>query len=201
MSYKYVRLNSQQGHVKQTVLIKWIGKKPKASYELYSNSLSSLYPSPHTATKSTKMQLLPFCMVVIVFFKLTVLLIIASSCVFMAQDQQSLTANLQELNSTVVPLDSNTLWLEHFSIRTHLPNKFWPSIRTRPHNSNTKTRGGRCAFPPVVGRSRLHFAVNTSLSWTAFKSLWPVVALVTPAPNPDYLLPTTSVNAAIFSGH
>ena len=49
--------------------------------------------------------------------------------------------------NTVVPLDSNTLWLEHFPIRTHLANKFWPPIRTRPLNSNTKTRGGRCRLP------------------------------------------------------
>ena len=43
-----------------------------------------------------------------------------------------------KLWNTVVPLDSNTLWLEHFLIRTHLANKFWPPIRTQLLKSKYK---------------------------------------------------------------
>ena len=107
------------------------------------------------------------------------------------------------ISSTVVPLDSNTLWLEHFPIQIHLANidlqsELSFSIRTQTHVV------ADAAYLPV-SQSPLHFsAVNTSLycdSLTAFKLLRPLVASITRAPKPGHFLPTNPVNVAFYSAH
>ena len=97
------------------------------------------------------------------------------------------------------PFDSNNSQSEHiWRTNFDLQCERGLSIQTQKHVAADAT------FPPVC-RSRLHFsAVNTSLycdSGTAFKSLWPVVALITPAPKSGHFLPTTAVNVAFYSGH
>ena len=67
-------------------------------------------------------------------------------------------------------------------------------ITTSPWSKPSRQSAGiACSSPPW-----------TSLycdSGTAFKSLRPLVALVTPAPNPAHFLPTTPVNAAFYYGN
>ena len=107
---------------------------------------------------------------------------------------------------TVVPVDFNTLWLEHFPIWTRLANKFWPPIQTRPLNSNTKTCGSRRRLPasqPVLLtllrcehlsllRLRNGFQVTPAPSCLGYTS-----------PQPWSLLTchNSQCNAAFYSGH